>query len=414
VSPAGVAAIGQDERVRTVEEHQEVVAGLLLPLPEEEIPLAAAHGRVLARDVAARVALPGFDNSAMDGYAARWAEVADAARAPVRLPVAEDIPAGRTDVVPLAAGTVQRIMTGAPLPPGADVVVPVELTDGGTDVVEIRDAPPAGAHLRTAGEDIAQGAVALRAGSPLGAAQLGLAAAVGVTTLPVRRKPRIVVLSTGSELVAPGRPLLPGQIYESNSQLLVAAVEEAGGEARPLHFVPDDVDQFLETVRAEVASADLLITSGGVSAGAYEVVKDAFGGLGTVEFVKVAMQPGGPQGAGSVDGVPVVTLPGNPVSAFVSFEVFVRPALRRALGYASPDRLHAPARLTGALRSPAGRRQFLRGRYDGGEVSQVGGPGSHLVAHLARANCLVVVPEDVTELPAGAEVDVVLIEGALQ
>jgi molybdopterin molybdotransferase len=178
--------------------------------------------------------------------------------------------------------------------------------------------------------------------------------------------------------------------------------------------VPDDVEQFRGTVRAELASADLLITSGGVSAGAYEVVKDAFRELGTVEFVKVPMQPGGPQGAGTVDGVPVVTLPGNPVSAFVSFEVFVRPALRRALGYTSPDRLHVPARLTGALRSPAGRRQFLRGRYEGGQVSQVGGPGSHLVAHLARANCLVVVPEGVTELPAGADVDVVLIEGALQ
>jgi molybdopterin molybdotransferase len=196
--------------------------------------------------------------------------------------------------------------------------------------------------------------------------------------------------------------------------LLVAAVAEAGGEARRLHFVPDDVDQFLATVRSELAGADLLITSGGVSAGAYEVVKDAFRVLGTVEFGKVAMQPGGPQGAGTVDGVPVVTLPGNPVSAFVSFEVFVRPALRRALGYTSPDRLHAPARLTGPLSSPAGKRQFLRGRYGGGEVSQVGGPGSHLVAHLALANCLVVVPEDVTELPAGAEVDVVLIEGALQ
>jgi molybdopterin molybdotransferase len=208
--------------------------------------------------------------------------------------------------------------------------------------------------------------------------------------------------------------LLPGQIYESNSQLLVAAVEEAGGVARRLHFVPDDVDQFLATVRSELDGADLLITSGGVSAGAYEVVKDAFGTLGTVEFTKVAMQPGGPQGAGTVDGVPVVTLPGNPVSSFVSFEVFVRPALRRALGHAFPDRLRAPARLAGPLRSPAGRRQFLRGRYDGGQVSQVGGPGSHLVAHLARANCLVVVPEDVTELPAGAEVDVVLIEGALQ
>jgi molybdopterin molybdotransferase len=400
--------------VRTVEEHQAVVAALLPALPEEDVPLAAAHGRVLARDVAAAVALPGFDNSAMDGYAARWAEVSNGADSPVRLPVADDIPAGRTDVAPLAPGTVQRIMTGAPLPEGADVVVPVELTDGGTEVVEIRDAPAAGTHLRAAGEDIAAGTVALTAGAALGAAQLGLAAAVGLSSLPVRRRPRVLVLSTGSELVAPGLPLLRGQIYESNSQLLMAAVEEAGGEARRLHFVPDDVDQFLATVRSELAGADLVITSGGVSAGAYEVVKDAFRGLGTVEFTKVSMQPGGPQGAGTVDGVPVVTLPGNPVSAFVSFEVFVRPALRRALGHSSPERLHVPARLTGPLRSPAGRRQFLRGRYGGGEVSQVGGPGSHLVAHLARANCLVVVPEDVTELPAGAEVDVVLIEGALQ
>jgi molybdopterin molybdotransferase len=400
--------------VRTVEQHQAVVAALLRAMPEEDVDLASAHGRVLARDVGARVALPGFDNSAMDGYAARWAEVAGAPQAPVRLPVSDDIPAGRTDVGPLAPGTVARIMTGAPLPAGADVVVPVELTDGGTDVVEIRDAPPAGTHLRAEGEDIAAGAIALSAGSPLGAAQLGLAAAVGVSTLPVRRKPRVIVLSTGSELVAPGRPLLPGQIYESNSALLVAAIEEAGGQARRLHFVPDDVDQFLATVRAELDGADLLITSGGVSAGAYEVVKDAFRGLGTVEFTKVAMQPGGPQGAGTVDGVPVVTLPGNPVSAFVSFEVFVRPALRRILGHAAPDRLRVPARLAGDLTSPAGRRQYLRGRYDEGRVSQVGGPGSHLVAHLSRANCLVVVPEDVTELAAGSDVTVVLIEGALQ
>jgi molybdopterin molybdotransferase len=405
------AAIEQDGPVRTVEEHQAVVAALLPPLSDEDVALADAHGRVLARDVRAAVALPGFDNSAMDGYAVRWAEVA---QVPVRLPVADDIPAGRTDVRPLEPGTAQRIMTGAPLPAGADVVVPVELTDGGTDVVEIRDAPPRGTHLRAAGEDIAADEVALSAGSPLGAAQLGLAAAVGLSTLPVRRKPRVLVLSTGSELVAPGQPLLPGQIYESNSALLVAAVEEAGGEARRLHFVPDDVDQFLATVRAELAGADLLVTSGGVSAGAYEVVKDAFRELGTVEFVKVGMQPGGPQGAGTVDGVPVITLPGNPVSSFVSFEVFVRPALRRALGHTAPDRLRVPARLSSALTSPPGRRQYMRGRYDAGQVSQVGGPGSHLVAHLSRANCLVVVPEDVTELPAGAEVDVVLIEGALQ
>jgi molybdopterin molybdotransferase len=357
------------------------------------------------------VALPGFDNSAMDGYAARWAELAEL---PARMPVADDIPAGRTDVRPLEPGTVQRIMTGAPLPAGADVVVPVELTDRGTAVVTISETPGQGTHVRTAGEDIAEGTVALAAGTPLGAAQLGLAAAVGVTSLPVRRRPRVLVLSTGSELVEPGQPLQPGQIYESNSMLLVAAVADAGGEARRLHFVPDDVETFLTTLRAELDSADLLLTSGGVSAGAYEVVKDALSVLGTVEFVKVGMQPGGPQGAGTVDGVPIVTLPGNPVSSFVSFEVFVRPALRRALGHANPDRLRAPARLTAPLASPAGKRQFLRGRYDGGLVSQVGGPGSHLVAHLARANCLVVVPEDVTELPEGAEVDVVLIEGALQ
>ncbi|WP_029433430.1 gephyrin-like molybdotransferase Glp [Blastococcus sp. URHD0036] len=397
--------------MRTVEEHRAVVTGLLPRMPVERVPLEQAHGRVLAEDLPALVALPGFDNSAMDGYAARAAELA---QLPARLPVADDIPAGRTDVRPLEPGTVQRIMTGAPLPTGADVVIPVEQTDARTDVVEIRSCPAVGTHLRRAGEDIAAGTVALAAGTPLGAAQLGLAAAVGHSELPVARRPRVLVLSTGSELVAPGAELLPGQIYESNSALLAAAVEDAGGTARRLHFVPDDVDQFLTTVRAELATADLLVTSGGVSAGAYEVVKDAFAGLGTVDFVKVAMQPGGPQGAGTVDGVPVVTLPGNPVSSFVSFEVFVRPALRRALGHASPDRLRAPATLTEPLRSPPGRRQFLRGRYDGGQVSQVGGPGSHLVAHLARANCLVVVPEDVTELPAGAAVDVVLIEGALQ
>jgi len=401
--------------VRTVEEHQAVVAGLLAPLPVEEVPLAAAAGRVLARDLPALVALPGFTNSAMDGYAARHAEVGAASEAdPVRLPVAEDVPAGRGDVPALAPGTVHRIMTGAPVPDGADVVVPVERTDAATDVVTITGAPARGTHLRHAGEDIHAGELAMPAGTALGAAQLGLAAAIGYATVPVRRRPRVLVLSTGSELVEPGRPLGPGQIYESNSVLLAAAVTEAGGEARTLHFVPDDVDQFLTAVRAELSWADVLVTSGGVSAGAYEVVKDAFRALGTVEFGKVAMQPGGPQGAGTVDGVPVVTLPGNPVSSFVSFEVFVRPALRRALGHAAPERLRTTARLTAPLRSPAGRRQFLRGRFDGAVVDQVGGPGSHLVAHLARANCLVVVPEDVTELPEGAQVAVVLIEGALQ
>jgi molybdopterin molybdotransferase len=401
--------------VRTVEEHQQVVADLLRSTGTEEVPLARAAGRVLAEDVTAAVPLPVFTNSAMDGYAARWDDVGSATeQTPVRLPVTADLPAGRVDVPVLEPGAVHRIMTGAPMPAGADVVVPVERTDGATDTVTITSSPGRGTHLRHAGEDIAEGAVALAAGVVLGSSQLGLAASIGRSTVVVRRRPRVLVLSTGSELVAPGEPLAPGQIYESNSLLLATAVQDAGGEARTLHFVPDDVEQFLGTVRAELATADLLLTSGGVSMGAYEVVKDAFGALGTVEFLKVAMQPGGPQGCGTVDGVPVVTLPGNPVSSFVSFEVFVRPALRRAMGITHPGRLRTTARLTGPLTSPAGKRQFLRGWFDGGEVSQVGGPGSHLVAHLARANSLVVVPEDVTALPAGSSVEVVLIEGALQ
>ena len=401
--------------MRTVEEHQAVVTGLLSALPVEDVPLDGG-ARASAGQRPARAGRVARLHQLRDGRVrrpARRGRDGDRGR-PVRLPVAADIPAGRTDVAALAPGTVHRIMTGAPLPEGADVVVPVERTDGGTDVVTITGAPDVGTHLRHAGEDIRAGDLALpgRDGAGRGPARAGRGrrARGGAGAPPPAGAGALHRQRAGRA----GRPLLPGQIYESNSVLLAAAVAEAGGEAAPLHFVPDDVDQFLATVRAELAGADLLVTSGGVSAGAYEVVKDAFRGLGTVEFTKVAMQPGGPQGAGTVDGVPVVTLPGNPVSSFVSFEVFVRPALRRALGHASPDRLRTAARLTAALRSPAGRRQFLRGWFDGAVVTQVGGPGSHLVAHLARANCLVVVPEDVTELPAGAEVDVVLIEGALQ
>ena len=335
----------------------------------------------------AAVALPGFDNSAMDGYAARWAEVGGAAQAPVRLPVADDIPAGRTDVVPLAPGHRAADHDRRPAArrrrrrrPGR--AAPTAAPTSSRSATSCRPAR----HLRAAGEDIAAGdGGADRRRRRSAPPSSGLAAAVGVTTLPVRRRPRVLVLSTGSELVAPGQPLLPGQIYESNSALLVAAVEEAGGEARRLHFVPDDVDQFLATVRAELAGADLLITSGGVSAGAYEVVKDAFRGLGTVEFAKVAMQPGGPQGAGTVDGVPVVTLPGNPVSV-VRLLRGVRPA--RAAPRARPRLPRPAARARPADRRrcapPPGGASSCAAATTAATVSQVGGPGSHLVAAPGR------------------------------
>ncbi|CCH27801.1 gephyrin-like molybdotransferase Glp [Actinosynnema sp. NPDC047251] len=383
--------------------HRERIAELVGVTGTAELPVADCLGLVLALDLVAPVALPPFDNSAMDGYAVR---AADVAAVPVALPVTDDIPAGRAASTPLEPGTAQRIMTGAPLPAGADAVVQVEWTDGGTSSVRVDRGVPAGANVRRAADDVAVGTTVLVAGTVLGPAQLGLAAALGFGSLPVRRRPRVLVLSTGSELVGPGEVLAPGQIYESNGVMLAAAVREAGGEAELLRFVPDDVAAFRAAVEPRLAAFDLLLTSGGVSAGAYEVVKDAFTGRG-VEFTRVAMQPGGPQGAGRYLGVAVATLPGNPVSAQVSFEVFIRPALRAAMGHAVVQRPTVVAKLSSPLTSPAGRTQFRRGRYDpasGQVVTPVGGPGSHLLSALALSDCLIEVPEDVTELAAGADV----------
>jgi molybdopterin molybdotransferase len=397
--------VGVSTPLTGVADHKARVAQLLGVMPVLALPVADCLGLVLARDLVAPIPLPPFDNSAMDGYAVRAADVADA---PVELPVAQDIPAGKTDLEPLLPGTAHRIMTGAPMPEGADAVIQVELTDGGTERVRLSTSVAAGTNVRLAADDVALGARVLATGTVLGPAQLGLAAALGFGELPVRRRPRVLVLSTGSELVAPGEPLLPGQIYESNGVMLATAVREAGAEAELLRFVPDDVAEFHAAIAPRLAHVDLVLTSGGVSAGAYEVVKDAFTGRG-VEFMKVAMQPGGPQGAGRYEGVAVATLPGNPVSAQVSFEVFVRPALLAAMGHERVERHTATARISTAISSPAGRVQYRRGLYDpdsGEVVTPIGGPGSHLLSALAVANCLIEVPADITELPEGSEVTI--------
>lgn len=404
--------------MRTVAEHQALIAQLIAPTRPVAVPLEAAAGRVLASDLVAERPLPAFDNSAMDGYAVRAAEVATASAAePVVLPVAADVPAGRVDGPALAPGTAHRIMTGAPLPPGADAVVQVEATDAGSGVigaggtVTVHEPRAAGQHVRRAGEDVTAGETVLRAGTVLGAAQVGLVAALGEPTATVRPPVRVLVLSTGSELVGPGEPLAHGQIHESNGVMLATAVRAAGATAHQLHFVPDDVEQFLAVLREHLADVDLVITSGGVSAGAYEVVKDALADRG-VEFAKVAMQPGMPQGAGRLDGTAVVTLPGNPVSSLVSFEVFLRPALRAAMGYADVARPVVRARLSEPLHSPAGKRQFRRGALDRalGTVATMGPPASHFLRYLASSDCLLDVPEDVTELAAGDEVDAWLLD----
>jgi len=391
--------------MRTVEEHARIIAELLRPSPVVDLPLSRTLGLVLASDLRADLDLPPFRNSAMDGYAVR---AADLTGFPIELVVSQDIPAGRTDVGALQPGTAARIMTGAPLPDGSDTIVQVEKTDGGEHVVIIQDAPPAGVHIRSRGEDITAGTVALPAGTVIGPTQIGVAAALGRATLPVRTPVHVLILSTGTELVAPGRELAPGQIYESNSAMLAAAVQQAGATASVTHFVTDDVAEFNAALAA--VDADLIVTSGGVSAGAYEVVKDALTGQG-VEFAKVAMQPGMPQGAGHVGSVPIITLPGNPVSSFVSFEVFVRPAIRAAMGYTDVTRPSVQLALSTEIQSPPGKRQFRRGTLNTltGTVAPWGGPGSHLLAWLAGADAIIVVPEDVTALDAGDVVEVWLL-----
>ena len=393
--------------MRTVVEHALVIAGLLEPTGPESLELADAVGLVLAQDLVAPIDLPPVANSAMDGYAVRAVDVAEL---PVTLPVSQDIPAGRTDTQPLAPGTAARIMTGAPLPPGAEVIVQVERTDGGEFLVRIDSAPQPGVHVRTRGEDLAAGTVVLAAGTVVGPTQVGVAAALGFAELVVRRPVRVLVLSTGTELVAPGRPLAPGQIYESNAAMLAAAMTAVNARVTIEHFVADDVGHLRAALSKAARGTDLIVTSGGVSAGAYEVVKDALTDQG-VQFTKVAMQPGMPQGAGRFQGVPVVTLPGNPVSSYVSFEVFLRPAIRAAMGHPDVTRPIVRAPLSASLDSPAGKRQFRRGQLDAvaGTVAAWGGPGSHLLSWLAGADCMIVIGEDVTHLEAGDEVEVWLL-----
>ena len=417
----------------SVEEHLVACLAAVAPRAVQDVPLLDAVGCVLVEDVLADAPLPPFDASAMDGYAVRAADLTGASeQAPVVLPVTGDLPAGAPAPLVLGPGTAIRIMTGAPVPDGADAVVPVEATDagGGTDAaggpgtgsVRISAAPSVGAHVRPAGDGVRAGAVLVEAGVRLRPRHVALLAAAGRATVPVRPRPRVVVVSTGDELVEVGAPLAFGQVHDSNSLALVAAARATGALAERVRAVGDATSgpgSLLGVLVGSAERADVLVTTGGVSAGAYDVVKAVLTEAGAARFVAVAMQPGKPQGLGRVtaaDGraVPVFTLPGNPVSAYVSFEVFVRPALRAMLGHAQPRR--APVRATAEVgwSSAPGRRQFVRGLLGGRPgartVAPVGGHGSHLVADLAHADCLVDVPAATVRVEAGQVVECLLLD----
>ena len=408
--------------MRTVDEHLAAILAAVLPAAPVRLPLSESLGLVLCEDIRSRVDLPGFDNSAMDGYAVRSADVRAADPAvpgsAVTLPVVGEVAAGGIATVPVGRGEAVRIMTGAMMPDGADAIVKVEDTDGGTQSVEIRAGVPVGRSVRPAGEDVREGTVVLEAGAVIDSRRVALLAATGHGEILVRPRPRVAVVSTGAELVPPGDPLAPGQIHDSNSHMLAAAVAECGAVTTHRLSIGDEGSEVLRVVEELAGQVDAIVTSGGVSMGAYDVVKEALRDSGTVDFVQVAMQPGKPQGFGVVgtQQVPLFALPGNPVSSYVSFEVFVRPALRALMGLKPHARQAVTARLMHDLRSPAGRTQIARAVAvrdgAGWQADPVWGQASHFIADLSRANALLVIPPDVTDLSAGDAVQIWLLDGA--
>jgi molybdopterin molybdotransferase len=392
----------------TVEEHLSRIVGTVQRLPPIGLTLLDAQGCVLAQDVTSEVALPGFRNSAMDGYAVHAADLTVASETtPITLPVAGDIAAGNTQALSLPPGQSLRIMTGAPMPDGADTVVPVERTDGGLARVTFLAPVSVGQFIRQAGEDVAAGDLVMREGTRLEPRQIALLAAVGTGRVQVTPRPRVVVISTGDELIDAGvRPGF-GQVVDSNGLMLTAAVRALGCIPFRVGCVRDDGPTFLSTIESQLVRADVVITTGGVSMGAYDTVKEVLLRVGTMRFDKVAMQPGMPQGFGVLgeDEIPVFTLPGNPVSAFVSFEVFVAPALRLMAGRAKHESTPVTALATDDWSAPAGKVQFARvvlSRSSSGLAVAIAGlQGSHALGSLAGANALAVIPADVTSVRAG-------------
>lgn len=378
-------------------------------MPAEQVDLPAASGRVLAEDLTAQCSVPPFDNSAMDGFAVR---AADVAAAPVELPVVGESAAAAGALPTVLPGTAARVMTGARIPLGADAVVPVEYTDqppGAAPLparVRIMEAIAPGRHVRRAAEDLAAGALVLTAGALLTPAALAAVASIGYGTVAVRRRPRVAVVATGAELVEPGRAPDEGQIPDSNSAMLAALAAAAGAEVVAVDRSRDDPAELARLLR-DLPDTDAIFTTGGVSAGAYEPLRQLGAAL---SFHSVAMQPGKPQGCGLVGGVPLVAFPGNPVSSFVSFQMFGRPLLDALTG-ARPSVVRRRAAALDRWPSPRGRRQYVPviTELDGVRLTHALGSGSHLVASLHRADALAIVPEERESVEVGDILEVMAV-----
>jgi len=384
------------------------ILGLVLrPTVPEVVPVARALGRVLAHDVQAPFDVPPADNSAVDGYAVRAADLPPGGRA--RLTVVHDLPAGSVYEGTVGPGQALRIMTGAPMPAGADTVVPQELAEPSRGAV-LLSAIEVGANVRARGEDVRAGCVVLERGRALRPAELGLLASLGFPDVWVHRRPRVALLSTGDEVVEPGRPRRPGQIYDANRFALHGLVEAAGAAPLDLGIVPDIRDVLRQRLLEAAETADVVLTSGGVSVGAHDLVKEVLAEIGSVDFWQVAMQPGRPLAVGRIGGGLFFGLPGNPVASVLCFLLFVRPALWKLAGRRHLEPVRFTAMATEAMRKKPGRREFKRGvlRFGGHgwQVSTTGPQGSGILSSMVEANCLIILDEPRGDVAPGEPVTV--------
>jgi len=404
------------ESMLSVEEALERVLGAFHPLEPERVPILEALGRVLAGDVYAGVDVPPHANSSMDGYAVLAADTAGAGRrAPSRLRVIGELAAGYVTGTAVAPGTAIRIMTGAPIPPGADAVVRVEDTAAEGEWVEVFAQVPVGQYVRPAGEDVRRGELVLRRGTIVRPQEVGMLATLGQGQVPVTRRPRVAILATGDEVVEIDAPLAPGKIRNANSYSNAAQVVKHGGTPVMLGIARDRVEELTQKISAGLAQGvDLFLTSGGVSVGDFDLVKDVLAAEGEINFWRVRMKPGKPLAFGRIGGVPVLGLPGNPVSVMVSFEMFVRPAILKMLGVTGWERPTVEATLMDGVKHKDERRHYLRVRVEAHEGEHraylTGGQGSGILSSMVKANGLAIIPEDWTHAEAGARVRVMMLD----